>query len=97
MQVHSLVQDALAKGATAVLGGKPDPRGGNFYQPTLLADVKTDMRCSLEEIFGPVATVFKYTAFSLNHFHLLSTLSLAVAGLMTSRHQSDCCSIAVHK
>lgn len=35
MQVHSLVQDALAKGATAVLGGKPDPRGGNFYQPTL--------------------------------------------------------------
>ncbi|XP_025107764.1 LOW QUALITY PROTEIN: succinate-semialdehyde dehydrogenase, mitochondrial-like [Pomacea canaliculata] len=61
-KVHSLVQDALAKGATAVLGGKPDPRGGNFYQPTLLADVKTDMRCSLEEIFGPVATVFKFSS-----------------------------------
>ncbi|XP_076447556.1 succinate-semialdehyde dehydrogenase, mitochondrial-like isoform X2 [Babylonia areolata] len=59
-KVDGLVKDAVADGAKVVLGGQPDARGGNFYQPTLLTDVTMDMRCSREEIFGPVAPILKF-------------------------------------
>jgi succinate-semialdehyde dehydrogenase / glutarate-semialdehyde dehydrogenase len=56
-KVAELVQDALAKGATRVVGGEiPDGRG-YFYPPTVLGDVPGDARVNREEIFGPVAPV----------------------------------------
>jgi succinate-semialdehyde dehydrogenase / glutarate-semialdehyde dehydrogenase len=56
-KVAELVQDALAKGATRVVGGEiPDGRG-YFYPPTVLGDVPEDARVNREEIFGPVAPV----------------------------------------
>jgi len=56
-KVAGLVQDALDKGATRVLGGEiPDGRG-YFYAPTVLGDVPQDARVNKEEIFGPVAPV----------------------------------------
>jgi succinate-semialdehyde dehydrogenase/glutarate-semialdehyde dehydrogenase len=56
-KVAELVQDALDKGATRVVGGEiPDGRG-YFYSPTVLGDVPTDARVNKEEIFGPVAPV----------------------------------------
>lgn len=58
--MDSLVNDAVCMGAKVVLGGLRDARGDNFYQPTLLTDVTTTMRCAQEEIFGPVATIMKY-------------------------------------
>ena len=60
VQVDGLVKDAVKDGATVMAGGQPDAKGGNFYQPTLLTDVTVDMRCSAEEIFGPVATIIKW-------------------------------------
>lgn len=57
-KVDALVQDAVKQGAGVVLGG--EKKGGNFYAPTLLKDVTLDMRCSREEIFGPVAAVHKF-------------------------------------
>ncbi len=51
----------MAEGATVVTGGKPSELGGNFYEPTVLTDVNTDMRVFREEIFGPVAPVFKFS------------------------------------
>jgi succinate-semialdehyde dehydrogenase/glutarate-semialdehyde dehydrogenase len=56
-KVAELVEDALSRGATRVVGGEiPDGRG-YFYPPTVLGDVPPDARVFHEEIFGPVAPV----------------------------------------
>ncbi len=56
-KVAELVQDALDKGATRVVGGEiPDGRG-YFYPPTVLGEVPEEARVFKEEIFGPVAPV----------------------------------------
>jgi len=64
-KVEVLVADAVAKGAQVLTGGaralvSGDLAGGQFYQPTVLAKVTADMRLAREEIFGPVAPVFKF-------------------------------------
>ncbi|WP_079435172.1 NAD-dependent succinate-semialdehyde dehydrogenase [Zoogloea sp. LCSB751] len=59
-KVESLVGDALAKGARVVTGGARHPRGGWFYTPTVLAGITADMRIAREEIFGPVAPLFRF-------------------------------------
>jgi succinate-semialdehyde dehydrogenase/glutarate-semialdehyde dehydrogenase len=59
-KVSELVQDALDKGATCVVGGEiPDGRG-YFYPPTVLGDVPHEARVLSEEIFGPVAPVTSF-------------------------------------
>ncbi len=60
-KVEAHLADAIAKGARVVTGGKPDARGGRFFQPTVLADVSADMICMREETFGPVAPIVKFT------------------------------------
>lgn len=59
-KVDGLVRGACASGATVVLGGKPGAMGGNFYEPTVLADVKPEMAISQNEIFGPVAAIYPF-------------------------------------
>jgi succinate-semialdehyde dehydrogenase / glutarate-semialdehyde dehydrogenase len=60
-KVEELMKDATDKGAHVVVGGKrADQTGGSFYQPTVLAHVTREMRLAREEIFGPVAPVFKF-------------------------------------
>ncbi|OZI21653.1 succinate-semialdehyde dehydrogenase (NADP(+)) [Bordetella genomosp. 7] len=59
-KVQRHVADALAHGARAVLGGKPDARGGLFFQPTVLLDVTPRMRICHEETFGPVAPLMAF-------------------------------------
>ncbi|MDV7340298.1 NAD-dependent succinate-semialdehyde dehydrogenase [Terasakiella sp. A23] len=59
-KVQDLVNDAKDKGATVVMGGEPHELGGTFYQPTILTGVTTDMRVASEEIFGPVAPLYKF-------------------------------------
>ena len=58
--VEQLVADARDKGATAIVGGSPSALGPCFYEPTILAGATTDMRVFREEIFGPVAPVFRF-------------------------------------
>ncbi|NYJ76441.1 MULTISPECIES: NAD-dependent succinate-semialdehyde dehydrogenase [Allobranchiibius] len=53
------VQDAIDKGATVRTGGKRLDRDGSFMAPTVLTDVTKDMRAYTEELFGPVAVVYK--------------------------------------
>jgi succinate-semialdehyde dehydrogenase/glutarate-semialdehyde dehydrogenase len=60
-KVEAHVADALAKGARVLCGGARHERGGNFYQPTVLADVTPAMRVAREETFGPVAPLFRFT------------------------------------
>jgi len=59
-KVQSLVEDATQKGANILCGGEVHERGGTFYEPTILTDVTTDMRVAHEEIFGPVAPLYKF-------------------------------------
>jgi len=59
-KVEAHVADALAKGARVLCGGARHERGGNFYQPTVLADVTPAMKVAREETFGPVAPLFRF-------------------------------------
>ncbi len=56
-KVADLVDDAVGKGATAVVGGQAIDGAGYFYEPTVLGDVPDSARLLKEEIFGPVAPV----------------------------------------
>jgi succinate-semialdehyde dehydrogenase/glutarate-semialdehyde dehydrogenase len=60
-KVTELVADAVDKGATVVTGGSPHERGGTYYEPTVLSGATTDMAFSHEEIFGPVAPVYRFS------------------------------------
>ena len=59
-KVAELVDDALGKGASAVVGGAKRDGAGYFYDPTVLAGVPGDARVLKEEIFGPVAPVASF-------------------------------------
>jgi len=61
-KVEAHVADALAKGARVLCGGARHERGGNFFQPTVLADVTPAMRVAREETFGPVAPLFRFSS-----------------------------------
>ncbi|MCJ1887031.1 aldehyde dehydrogenase family protein [Pseudomonas sp. LA21] len=64
-KVIRLVNDAVAKGATVVCGGRIPPANpvGWFYEPTILTGVTADMDICHEEIFGPVAAIRKVKDF----------------------------------
>ena len=59
--IQAQVDDALAKGATCLLGGEPVQAGGIWYPPTLLTNVTHDMLIMQEETFGPVIPVVVYS------------------------------------
>ena len=60
MKVEELVADAVQRGARVITGGRRHSRGGTFYEPTLLTEVTTSMRIAREEVFGPVAPMFRF-------------------------------------
>jgi len=55
----SQVEDAVNKGATVILGGKPIPGKGYFFEPTVLTNVNHDMKVMKEESFGPIIGIMK--------------------------------------
>jgi succinate-semialdehyde dehydrogenase / glutarate-semialdehyde dehydrogenase len=57
--VEKLVADAVAKGARALCGGAAPDGPGFYYPPTVLAGITPDMRVHGEEVFGPVATLYR--------------------------------------
>ena len=59
-KVEEHVADAVAKGARVVTGGKRHALGGTFYEPTILADTRPDMKIFAEETFGPIAPLFRF-------------------------------------
>ncbi|MDB5960937.1 MAG: gabD [Massilia sp.] len=59
-KVETLVADAVSKGATVLTGGARHAAGDNFYAPTVLTNVTTAMAVAQEEIFGPVAPLFRF-------------------------------------
>jgi len=59
-RIDAWVKEAVSQGATVLTGGEGE---GVFYQPTLLADVRPEMKVCREEIFGPVVTISPYQTF----------------------------------
>jgi succinate-semialdehyde dehydrogenase/glutarate-semialdehyde dehydrogenase len=56
------VEEAVAKGATVVTGGKPRPEAGPyFYEPTVLTGVGEDMELCRSETFGPVVALYRFS------------------------------------
>ncbi len=60
LKVEEHLEDALAGGATLLAGGKRSALGGTFFEPTVVADVKADMKLAREETFGPLAGVIRF-------------------------------------
>ncbi len=60
-KVEGLVAQALAQGANVLTGGKRHALGRTFYEVTVLTDVTKDMRLAQEEIFGPVAPLYRFS------------------------------------
>jgi succinate-semialdehyde dehydrogenase / glutarate-semialdehyde dehydrogenase len=59
-KVEEHISDAVAKGATAIVGGKRHALGGRFFEPTILTGATTEMLLAREETFGPVAPLFRF-------------------------------------
>ncbi|XP_044262029.1 glutarate-semialdehyde dehydrogenase [Tribolium madens] len=60
-KVSDLVKDAVSKGAKVLTGGKPATQFGElFYEPTVLTDIKENMRVYTEEVFGPIVNIFRF-------------------------------------
>ena len=59
-KVEDHLADALSKGARVITGGKRSNEGELFFEPTVLADVTSDMKVTREETFGPLAPLFKF-------------------------------------
>ena len=59
-KVEEFIADATKKGGKVVAGGKRHELGGSFFQPTVIAEAKPNMMFMKEEIFGPVAPIFRF-------------------------------------
>jgi succinate-semialdehyde dehydrogenase/glutarate-semialdehyde dehydrogenase len=59
-KVEEFIKDAKAKGGRIVAGGKRHALGGTFFEPTVISGATSDMRFTEEEIFGPVAPVYRF-------------------------------------
>ncbi|MET3927427.1 NAD-dependent succinate-semialdehyde dehydrogenase [Devosia sp. 2618] len=58
--VEAMLADAVAKGGEIALGGKRHALGGTFFQPTIVTGATPDMPFASDEIFGPVAPIFRF-------------------------------------
>ena len=57
--LHADIQKSVSAGARVLTGGKPLDRAGNFYAPTVITDIPKGSPAYAEELFGPVACVFR--------------------------------------
>ena len=57
---EAMVADAVKKGGKVATGGKRHALGGTFFEPTVISNAKPRMQFAKDEIFGPVAPVFKF-------------------------------------
>lgn len=83
-KVDKLVRDAVEKGAKVKLGGGRHANGGNFYMPTVLTDVLPSMALAQEEIFGPVAPLFRFKT-DADAVKLANDTSVGLASYFYSR------------
>jgi len=59
-KVEEQIADAVSKGGKLAVGGRRHSRGGTFFQPTVVTGARPGMALAREEIFGPVAPLFRF-------------------------------------
>ncbi|MDU2727321.1 aldehyde dehydrogenase family protein [Pantoea sp.] len=84
-ELHNQVQQSLREGARLVLGGEKIAGEGNYYAPTILSDVTTEMTAFREELFGPVAAI----AIARDADHALAIANDSEFGLSATVWTSD--------
>ncbi|MER5334758.1 NADP-dependent succinic semialdehyde dehydrogenase [Micromonospora sp. NPDC002717] len=62
-EIHAQVRDAVDRGATVLCGGEPPAGPGWFYPPTVVTDLRPEMRMWSEEVFGPVAGLYRVSSY----------------------------------
>ncbi|KAG0222231.1 hypothetical protein BGW42_006797 [Actinomortierella wolfii] len=101
-KVQGHVEDARAKGATVVIGGKlgassddatQKPDGGYFFQPTVMTDMTEAMRIAHEETFGPVAAIFTFQT-EQEVIEAANNTRFGLAGYFYSKDVSRCWRVA---
>lgn len=93
-KVQEHVQDAVAKGARVVLGGKPlTSLGPNFHELTLLADMKPGMKLCSEETFGPIAAFFPFDT-EEEAVKMANDTEVGLAGYFFSKNIERCYRVA---
>ncbi|CEP19758.1 hypothetical protein [Parasitella parasitica] len=90
-KVTSHVEDAVKKGAEVLAGGKH--KGGNFFEPTVLSNMTTEMKIHSEETFGPVAALFPFEAES-DVVALANDTPFGLASYFFSRDVGRCWRVA---
>ena len=91
--VHAQVQQAVAEGATVRAGGVLSAGPGAHYAPTVLTDVPRDSASYREEIFGPVATVYKVSS-DEEALDLANDCALGLGGSVFSTDEARAARIA---
>ncbi len=91
--VRSLIEDAVGKGAELNLQCESELSGGNFVLPTILTAATPDMRVHQEEIFGPVAPVFRFDT-EQEAIALANDTSVGLAAYFYSRDIGRCWRVA---
>lgn len=84
-KVDSHVRDAEKKGGKILIGGQKLPEiGGNFYQPTVITGLTTEMAIATEETFGPVAGLFEFET-EADVIKIANSTPVGLAGYFFSR------------
>ena len=81
-KVESHVEDAIARGAQVLVGGKR--LSGNFFEPTLLSEVSNDALVAQEETFGPLCALIKFET-EEEVLRLANDTDVGLAGYFYSR------------
>ena len=95
-KIDGYVQGAVGAGARLALGGGALNVGGlgaQFYQPTVVTDVRPDMPIAQEEVFGPVLAVLTFTSFD-QAIALANSASYGLSAGVWSRDMSTCLDFA---
>lgn len=86
--INEQVKDAIQKGAKVICGGKKlDIDNGNYYEPTLLTNIKKDMRVWCEETFGPVLPIISFKTFD-EAIELANDTRYGLGGYIFTSNQS---------
>ncbi|MFA6040165.1 MAG: NADP-dependent succinate-semialdehyde dehydrogenase [Methylophilus sp.] len=86
-KVEELIADATNKGANIISGGQRHALGGSFFSPTVMTNVTKDMLFAREEIFGPVAPLFKFET-EAEAIHMANDTEFGLAAYFYSKDMS---------
>lgn len=83
-KVEELIADASSKGASIIAGGERHALGGSFFKPTVITNVTSNMQVAREEIFGPVAPLFKFNT-EAEAIHMANDTEFGLAAYFYSK------------